>query len=197
VDEPGLGAPLAVGGDLEGAEALVLASTSPQRREILEQLGIAFVVVPPDYEEVGDDPVEHAVGKARSVDGGGRLVLGVDTDVFVDGERLGKAATADAARSMLARLAGRTHEVVSGLCLLGPDGENLHRVVTLVTFRSAGDQEIARYVESGEWQGRAGAYAVQGLGATLIERIEGDYLNVVGLPAALLVRVLAERRTRP
>jgi septum formation protein len=191
VDEPGLGAPLAVGGDLEGAEGLILASTSPQRRDILEQLGIPFVVVAPDYEEIGDDPVEHAAGKARSVDGGGRLVLGVDTDVFLDGERLGKAVDEAHATGMLTRLAGRTHEVVSGLCLRGPEREDLHRVVTSVTFRPAGEDEIARYVEAGEWEGRAGAYAVQGIGATLVERIEGDYLNVVGLPAALLVRLLA------
>ena len=187
-----MGSPLAVGGDLEGAEALVLASTSPQRRAILEQLGIPFVVVAPEYEEIGDDPVEQAAGKARSVDGGGRLVLGVDTDVFLDGDRLGKAATAGEAREMLARLAGRTHEVVSGLCLRGPVAAELHRVMTAVTFRPVTPEEIARYVESGEWEGRAGAYAIQGLGATLVERIDGDYLNVVGLPAALLVRLLAE-----
>jgi len=191
-----VGAPVAVGGDLEGAKALaplVLASTSPQRRSILEQLGISFVVVAPDYEEVGDDPVEHAAGKARSVDGDDRIVLGVDTDVFVDGQRLGKPENADDARQMLARLAGRTHEVVGGLCLRGPDWEELHRVVTEVSFRPLAPEEIERYVATGEWEGRAGAYAIQGLGATLVERIDGDYLNVVGLPAALLVRLLADR----
>jgi septum formation protein len=93
---------------------------------------------------------------------------------------------------MLARLSGRTHEVVSGLCLRGPQEEELHRVVTEVTFRPLRAEEIDGYVGTGEWEGRAGAYAVQGLGATLVERIEGDYLNVVGLPAALLVRLLAE-----
>jgi septum formation protein len=191
-----VGAPLAVGGDLEGAEALalVLASTSPQRRAILEQLRIPFDAVAPDYEELGDDPVEHAAGKARSVDGGaGRPVLGVDTDVFLDGRRLGKAPGPGEAREMLERLAGRTHEVVSGLCLLGPSWEELHRIVTEVTFRPLGAAEIDRYVAAGEWEGRAGAYAVQGLGASLVERIDGDYLNVVGLPAALLVRLLASR----
>jgi septum formation protein len=192
-----VGAPLAVGGDLEGAEAvdgepIVLASTSPQRRAILELLGVPFVVVPPRYEELGDDPVEHAAGKARSVDGAGRVVLGVDTDVFLDGRRLGKAEDAEEARAMLGLLAGRTHEVVSGLCLLGDGWEELHRVVTSVSFRPLGALEIERYVRSGEWEGRAGAYAVQGLGATLVERLDGDYLNVVGLPAALLVRLLAE-----
>jgi septum formation protein len=168
-------------------------STSPQRRAILEQLGIPFVAVAPDYEELGDDPVEHAAGKARSVGGDGRPVLGVDTDVFVGGRRFGKATNAAAAAAMLERLSGRSHEVVSGLCLRGPGWEELHRVVTEVTFRPLTHVEIQRYVGAGEWEGRAGAYAIQGLGAALVERIDGDYLNVVGLPAALLVRLLAER----
>jgi septum formation protein len=196
VDEPGLGAPLAVGGDLEGAEAvapLVLASTSPQRRAILEQLRIPFVVEPPDYEELGDDPVVHAAGKARSVDGGGRVVLGVDTDVFLSERRLGKPADVAEAREMLGQLSGRTHEVVSGLCLRGDGWEELHRVASAVSFRPLPAAEIGRYLACGEWQGRAGAYAIQGLGASLVERVEGDYLNVVGLPAALLVSLLAER----
>jgi septum formation protein len=188
-----VGPPLAIGGDLEGAEALILASTSPQRRAILEQLRVPFVVVAPEYEEVGDDPVEHAAGKARSVDGGGRPVLGVDTDVFCDGRRLGKAGDAARAAAMLELLSGRMHEVVSGLCLRGAGWEELHRVVTQVGFRRLGATEIDRYVAAGEWEGRAGAYAIQGLGASLVERVDGDYLNVVGLPAALLVRLLAAR----
>jgi septum formation protein len=189
-----MGTPLALGGDLEGPQArLILASTSPQRRAILEQLRIPFVVVAPDYEEIGDDPVEHAIGKARSVDGGGQVVLGVDTDVFVDGRRLGKAATADDAAAMLALLSGKTHEVVSGLCLRGPDREDTRRAVTRVAFRTLGQGEIERYVAAGEWEGRAGAYAIQGLGASLVDGIDGDYLNVVGLPASLLVGLLADR----
>jgi septum formation protein len=120
-------------------------------------------------------------------------VLGVDTDVFLDQRRLGKAEGATEAREMLAVLSGRAHEVVSGLCLRGDGWEELHRVVTLVSFRPLARPEIDRYVGSGEWEGRAGAYAIQGLGASLVERVDGDYLNVVGLPAALLVRLLAER----
>ncbi len=196
-----MGAPLALGGDLEGAEALtpggapllVLASTSPQRRAILEQLRVPFEVVAPDYVEEGDDPVAHAAGKARSVDGGGRPVVGVDTVVACGDSVLGKAADADEAAEMLRRLAGRTHEVVSGLCIRTREWEELSSEVTRVTFRPLRPAEIERYVASGEWQGRAGAYAIQGLGASLVERIEGDYLNVVGLPAALLVRILADR----
>jgi len=176
------------------AEPLVLASTSPQRRAILEQLRIPFRVVAPDYDEVpGTSPLERAAGKARSVDGGGLPVLGVDTEVVFDGELLGKPANETEAEQMLERLAGRTHEVVSGLCLRTPSWEERGRETTLVTFRAVGPRDRARYVASGEWEGRAGAYAIQGLGAALVERVEGDYLNVVGLPAALLVGLLAER----
>jgi septum formation protein len=171
----------------------VLASVSPQRRAILEQLGVPFVAVPPEYEELGNDPLELAAGKARSVEDGEGPVLGVDTEVVVDGEALGKPAGAAEAEAMLERLAGRTHEVVSGLCLRTPAWEELHRETTRVTFRELTARDLAHYVSSGEWEGRAGGYAIQGLGGSLVERIEGDYLNVVGLPAALLVRLLAER----
>ena len=172
---------------------IVLASTSPQRRAILEQLRIPFTVVAPRYDEAGGDPVQHAAGKARSVDGGDSPVLGVDTIVVLGGSVLGKPATDDEARSMLEQLSGRTHEVVSGLCLRTQDWEELGREVTLVTFRQLTARDIDRYVKAGEWQGRAGGYAVQGFGASLVKRIEGDYLNIVGLPAALLLRTLAIR----
>jgi septum formation protein len=175
------------------APPLVLASTSPQRRAILEQLGVPFDLVPPAYEEVGDDPVDHAVGKARAVDGGDRPVLGVDTIVSCGGRVLGKPGDAGEAESMLELLGGKTHEVVSGLCLRTAAWEETGRAVTHVTFRPLAARDLAWYVGSGEWEGRAGAYAIQGRGAALVERIEGDYLNVVGLPAALLVRLLAGR----
>ena len=173
---------------------IVLASTSPQRRLILEQLRIPFEVVAPNYEEEpGGDPVEQAAGKARSVGGGERPVLGVDTIVSCDGEVLGKPRNATDAERMLEALAGKTHEVVSGLCLRTLAWEELHREVTRVTFRQLTPRDLGHYLASGEWDGRAGAYAIQGLGASLVERIEGDYLNVVGLPGALLVRLLATR----
>jgi septum formation protein len=175
------------------APPLLLASVSPQRRAILEQLRIPFDVVAPDYSETGDDPVEHAAGKARSVDGGDRPVLGVDTIVVCDGRVLGKPADAAEAEQMLETLSGKTHEVVSGLCLRTPAWEELHRAITHVTFRPLTPRDLANYVTSGEWESRAGGYAIQGMGAALVERIEGDYLNVVGLPAALLVRLLATR----
>ncbi|HEY3922543.1 MAG TPA: Maf family protein [Gaiellaceae bacterium] len=175
-------------------DALVLASTSPQRRAILEQLRIPFDVVAPAYEETpGGDPVDHAAGKARSVDGGERPVLGVDTVVACEEEVIGKPRDAADAERMLELLSGKTHEVVSGLCLRTPAWEELHREVTRVTFRTLTPRDLGHYLGSGEWEGRAGAYAIQGLGGSLVERIEGDYLNVVGLPGALLVRLLASR----
>jgi septum formation protein len=173
---------------------LVLASTSPQRRAILDQLRIPFDAVEPAYEEApGGDPVEHAAGKARSVDGRGRPVLGVDTIVFCEGEVIGKPRDAADAERMLELLGGKTHEVVSGLCLRTPAWEDLHRETTSVTFRPLTPRDLGHYLASGEWDGRAGAYAIQGLGGSLVERVDGDYLNVVGLPATLLVRVLAQR----
>jgi septum formation protein len=176
------------------APPLLLASTSPQRRAILEQLRIPFDVVAPDYEEEpGADPVGHALGKARSVEGGDRPVLGVDTIVACEGAIIEKAADATEAERMLETLSGKTHEVVSGLCLRTHAWEELHRAETRVTFRTLTPRDLAHYVASGEWENRAGAYAIQGLGASLVERIEGDYLNVVGLPAALLVRLLGTR----
>jgi septum formation protein len=201
---------VAGGGDLAGAQAvsagpatpLLLASTSPQRRAILEQLGIPFDVLAPSYEEhdaqdadAVDLVREHARGKARSVAelAGERPVLGVDTAVAVGGTILGKPANAAEAERMLEELSAETHVVVSGLCLITPAWEVVEHESTRVTFRALTPRELAYYLAHGEWEGRAGAYAIQGRGAALVERIEGDYLNVVGLPAALLVRLLAER----
>jgi septum formation protein len=182
------------------APPLLLASTSPQRRAILEQLGIPFDVVAPRYEE--HDPPdadaavlvrEHARGKARSVaEPDERPVLGVDTTVVLDGRIYSKPADAGDAERMLEELSGKTHAVVSGLCLITPGWELVETAATRVTFRQLTPRDLAWYVASGEWKGRAGGYAIQRRGAALVERIEGDYLNVVGLPAALLVRLLAE-----
>jgi|SRR5579871_7190 len=177
------------------AAPLLLASTSPRRREILELLRVPFDVVAPSYEETEGDPVAHAVGKARSVLAAaeGRPVLGCDTEVVFDGRVYGKPGSPEEAEAMLESLSGRTHEVVGGLALLTPAWEEIHSATTLVTFRALTARDLAHYVASREWEGRAGAYAVQGLGASLVERIEGDFFNVVGLPAALLVRLLAQR----
>lgn len=171
---------------------LLLASTSPQRRAILEQLGVPFEVVAPRYEEIGDDPLEHAAGKARSVEGGERPVVGVDTVVRCGDRVLGKPLHEGEAEEMLELLSGKRHEVVSGLCLRTPAWEELRVETTVVTFRALTPRDLAWYLSAREWEGRAGAYAIQGQGAALVERIEGDYLNVVGLPAATLVALLAE-----
>ena len=183
------------------APPLLLASRSPQRRAILEQLAIPFEAVVPRYDEelTGADPAaeveRHAQGKARAVAGiaGDRPVLGVDTEVVLDGRVYGKPGDEAEAEAMLEELSGQTHEVVSGLCLLTPAWEELGHAVTRVSFRALTPRELGLYVVSDEWRARAGGSAIQGLGGALVERIDGDYLNVVGLPTALLVRLLAER----
>jgi nucleoside triphosphate pyrophosphatase len=188
--------------DAPPAPPLVLASRSPQRKAILRQLHIPFEVVPPCYEEEMPslaDPVDvvrdHARAKARSVtrEADDRPVLGVDTEVVLDGVVFGKPADASEAERMLEQLSGRRHAVVSGLCLRTPAWETVEHETTYVVFRELTPRDLAAYIASGEWEGRAGGYAIQGRGAGLVRRIEGDYLNVVGLPGALLVRVLAER----
>jgi septum formation protein len=188
--------------DAAPAPPVLLASRSPQRRAILEQLGVPFEVLEPRYEEhtplIADATElvrEHAQGKARSVaaDAGDRPVLGVDTEVVLDGVIFGKPADATEAEQMLEELSGKTHVVMSGLCLLTPGWEVLEHEGTRVTFRELTPRDLATYVATREWKGRAGAYAIQGRGAALVCAIEGDYLNVVGLPAALLIRLLAER----
>jgi septum formation protein len=176
---------------------LTLASTSPQRRLILEQLRIPFSVMAPRYQErdtPGASPLElvrrHAEGKARSVHRPAAITLGVDTAVAFDGRVFGKPADAAAAETMLRTLSGRTHTVVSGLALLAGEQTVVEHAETAVTFRRLDDGEVDTYVASREWQGRAGAYAIQGAGGRLVAGIEGDYLNVVGLPGALLVELL-------
>jgi septum formation protein len=195
-----VGSELACGRDLGSAQSqLILASTSAQRRAILEQLRIPFEVVTPAYVEAdapGVDPHalvrRHAEGKARSVRAEHRLVLGVDTAVVLDGRVFGKPANRGEAEEMLRALSGHMHTVVSGLCLLGPELDVATSESTDVLFRRLTSAALDRYLESGEWQRRAGAYAIQGFGGRLVERIDGDYLNVVGLPAALLVTLLEQ-----
>jgi septum formation protein len=174
---------------------LILASASPQRRAILTQVGLPFTVVPSGVEEVAvGEPraiaAENARRKALAVPGA--LVLGADTLVAVDGEVLGKPRDAAQARAYVARLAGREHEVVGGIAL-ARDGAVVAEAVevTTVVFRQLSAAEVAAYVSRGEWQGRAGGYAIQGRGAALVRSIAGDYLNVVGLPLARLLDLLA------
>lgn len=161
-----------------------------------------FDVVPPKYEEDTPevaDAVElvrrHASEKARSVaeEADERPILGVDTAVVLQGRIFGKPVGAAEAEQMLEELSGKTHVVVSGLCVRTQEWEVVEHEATRVEFRELTPRDLAAYVTTGEWEGRAGAYAIQGRGAALVRCIEGDYLNVVGLPAALLVRILAER----
>jgi septum formation protein len=178
---------------------LVLASHSPQRRAILESLGVAFEVRVTDVvEEVEGVPAavagENALRKALAADGGpGELVLGVDTLVATGLEIWGKPPAEEAARDTLRQLSGRTHDVVSGVALRREDGTvQATTAVTQVTFRALDDATIDWYLATGEWRERAGGYAIQGRGALLVTRIEGDYLNVVGLPVAALVELWPE-----
>jgi septum formation protein len=167
---------------------VILASRSPQRRAILEQLGIEFEVVVPNVEEREDgDPremvVENALRKARAVPGD--LVLGVDTTVAVDGVSYGKPGNEEEAERVLTLLSGRTHEVWSGIAL----NEQTAAACTEVTFRALPQPLLRWYLDSNEWQGRAGGYAIQGRGAALVERIHGDFWNVVGLPVPELLKL--------
>jgi nucleoside triphosphate pyrophosphatase len=173
---------------------LVLASRSPQRRAILEQLHIAHEVLPVDVEELSvgrPDEVARANALAKAQAAAGlrpqRTILGVDTIVVLDDEIIGKPPSEAAATETLKRLAGRAHEVVSGLALLGATEAHVVHEATVVTFRPLDDALVAAYVATGEWRERAGGYAIQGQGAALVRRIMGDYLNVVGLPVSALL----------
>jgi septum formation protein len=183
------------------APRLTLASASPRRREILERLGVAFDLVAPEVEEISDgEPervvLENARRKAAAGHAVARLpgpVLAVDTDVALDGRLLGKPADVRAARARLEALSGRAHEVVSGVVVLDPSGAPAERSAvarTEVRFRALDTATLKLYLGSGEWQGRAGAYAIQGLGSILIESIRGDFSNVVGLPVPTLLDLL-------
>jgi septum formation protein len=176
---------------------LILASRSPQRRAILEQLGVAYRVEAPDVEELMQGAPrtlvrENALRKARAV-AAADLVLGADTAVVLDGHAFGKPSDAHEAEIFLRRLSGRTHEVMSGIAVREPDGaERTDVAVTKVRFRRLEAPDLAWYLGTGEWRDRAGAYAIQGRGAALVEEIEGDYWNVVGLPVAALLRLVPD-----
>jgi len=147
--------------------------------------------VVPGVEELSDgDPerlvVENARRKARGVDAAGSLVIACDTDVVLDGEVLGKPADELEARTYLDRMSGRAHEVLSGLVVLEGGEERAGLERTSVVFRRLSEAEKERYVRFGEWRGRSGGYAIQTLGSTLVERVEGSVSNVVGLPVGLL-----------
>jgi septum formation protein len=178
---------------------LVLASRSPQRRTILESLGVPFEIRPVDVMEEDEGvPVavaaENALRKALAGKAAAdEVVLGVDTLVAIELEIWGKPADEDAARETLRRLGGRTHDVVSGVALVDEEGTvRAATATTQVTFRALDEPTIEWYLRSGEWEERAGGYAIQGRGGALVERIEGDYLNVVGLPVGTLLGLWPE-----
>jgi septum formation protein len=190
---------------------LVLASASPRRQELLRNAGISFTVQPADVDETplpGELPRECAerlardkalaVWRLRPQD----VVLGADTIVVVDEAILGKPIDpADAAR-MLRQLSGRVHSVITGVCVVEAAGTGENRELrtasetTLVTMNDLSDDEIRDYVATGEPMDKAGAYAIQGMASRWIPRIEGDYSNVVGLPVALVYRILRDQPTR-
>jgi len=193
---------------------LILASASPRRREIRSALRIPFDVVVPEHEELTEGVpeevvVENARRKAaaglRAAEGAAEsaIALGVDTEVVLDGRLLGKAAARTDARERLEALAGRTHTVLSGIVLHGgapSGGEAVERsgvASTEVTFRELDRTTLETYLASGEWRDRAGAYAIQGLGSILIERMDGDLSNVIGLPVRLLLDLAPELLAPP
>jgi septum formation protein len=188
---------------------IVLASRSPQRRSLLAALGVPFRVVASRYQEPNDpaltpeaQALTHARGKAREVaersgvpQGG--VVLGVDTIVAAAGRALGKPRGPEGARAMLALLAGRDHEVLSAVAIVGADGERSEVERTAVRFRPLAPAARDWYVSTGEWRDRAGGYAIQGAGAALVEEVRGDYTGVVGLPIGRLVGMLADLGLAP
>ena len=182
---------------------LILASASPRRAELLHSAGFEFTAVAANVAEVphAGEPAEaytlrvaHDKGAqvARAHAGNGRVILAADTEVVIQGQILGKPADSGDARRMLRMLAGAVHDVLTAVVLIGNWRTAEAVVVTRVWFTPMSDDEIDWYVASGEPMGKAGAYAIQGLGARFIERIEGSWSNVVGLPVATVHRMLRE-----
>lgn len=186
------------------AVPLLLASGSPRRAELMRAAGFEFDVAPPDVDESplpGERPREYvlrlALEKARAARAApGQVVLGADTTVVIDDTILGKPATAVEAADMLRRLSGRVHEVWTGVAVRRDGAEVSEVGVTRVEFAPMTPDEIAWYVASGEPEGKAGAYAVQGLASRFVTHIEGSYSNVVGLPVALVYQLLQRLERR-
>jgi septum formation protein len=180
---------------------IILASASPRREQLLKQIGLVFRIIP---SEAAEDRIEAtlpeqyvqkcALAKAimiRQQVNPSDIVIGADTVVVLDGIIYGKPCDAADARRMLASLAGRTHSVWSGLAVVSANGQVTRAVETKVTLSELSSQQIERYVDSGEPMDKAGAYAIQGLGAMFVERVNGCYYNVVGLPLQTLTQILA------
>jgi septum formation protein len=212
-DPPVAAGPRAAGSGPAGGPAaqplLVLASGSPRRRELLQRLGLAPVVRPADLDESprpgesADELVLRlAVSKAAAVAaaapaGVDEVVLAADTEVVLDGRALGKPVDREEAAAMLTALAGRTHEVMTGLAVRRGTRIVTDRVVTTVTIRALTPDEIAWYLSTGEPEGKSGAYALQGAGAVLVDRVEGSDTNVIGLPLPAAVALLRQVGVEP
>lgn len=182
------------------SHALVLASASARRAELLGRITSGFIIVPSDLEEwtnglPEEQVVSLAKAKALAVAGAYRgVIIGADTVVVVDEHVLGKPQSRAEARSMLMQLSGKEHRVLTGLCVLSIDHNDAHVACeeTKVMFRSLSEQEIGSYLDTGEYWDKAGGYAIQGRGAAFVSGIHGDYFNVMGLPICRLVLLLRE-----
>jgi septum formation protein len=181
---------------------LILASSSPRRRELLINAGIPFEVRTANISETrrdGESPLDYARRLARekaetvAANNPDSAVLGADTIVLVDDHVLGKPADAEDAERMLRLLRGRSHQVLTAVCIIRDAKSDIREETTTVHFGEVTDEEISAYVQHGEPMDKAGAYAIQGMASRWIDRIEGDYFNVVGLPVALVYRMLRER----
>ncbi len=187
----------------KGTPRLILASGSPRRRELLGMFALPFEVIPARGEErapeglsPGETARALALAKAREVAGraeSGAVVIGSDTVVELDGQILGKPRDEEDAFRMLSALSGRAHRVFSGVCVLGGAGELAEFEETAVHFRPLTEREIRAYIATGEPMDKAGAYGYQGLASIFVERIEGDFFNVMGLPMCRLCRLLKEQ----
>lgn len=178
---------------------LILASASPSRKMLLEQAGLDFEVVvsgvdetvPPDYTPAQTvEALAQRKGRAVQALRPEAPIIAADSVVSIDGLILGKPKDDEAAKATLRRLSGRTHELITGVCLLINGQMDLFHQVTRVTFYPLTEEEIAEYVALGESRGRAGAYGIEGIGVVLVQSIQGDYPNIVGLPVAETIRHL-------
>ncbi len=186
------------------SKKIILASASPRRKQLLEQIGLVFEVIPSDVDEdnlIHHDPLKNietlalhkAQDVAKKVQEG--IIIAADTQILIDGDTVGKPIDRADALNMLSCLSGKTHKVITGVAIL--DAQTGHKETwvetTLVTFRELPLDEIMEYLETGEYEGKAGAYGIQGRAAAFVEKIEGCYFNVVGLPLSKLVQRLRSR----
>ena len=181
---------------------IVLASASPRRSELMHMLGFSDVIIHPadgaEHPPKGATPEETVLSRAKAEEVAvlfdeDTLIIAADTIVWLDGEILGKPHSEEQAFSMLKRLSGRAHEVYTGVTVLDGEGKLCEAERSIVHFRLLADEEIRRYIATGEPMDKAGAYGAQGKGALFVRAIEGDFFNVMGLPLCRLGQMLAEK----